>query len=129
MKKVNLYTITSTIGFIIRTKFMINAFESYFDNNLMAIIVNNTIGEFILWQTTYHISVGSVYKKYSFPAWGSFLYTLFYAFNNLIMTGACYVCKWLNIDLGWIFLLYFVGLIAYVSLMCFVKRKATDNGF
>ena len=48
MKKVNLYTITSTIGFIIRTNFMINAFESYFDNNLMAIIANNTIGEFIL---------------------------------------------------------------------------------
>lgn len=127
MKKVNIYKITSAIGAIIRMYLIANAFESYFDNLLMAYIINDTIGEFVLWQTTYHISVGSIYKKYSCPTGGSILYTLFYILNNFIMTVACFVCKWLNIGWGWIFFLYFVGLIAYVYLMNLAKRKVTDS--
>lgn len=127
LKKSNTYKITSTIGAIIRMYFIANAFEGYFDNILIAMIINDTIGEFILRKTTYHISVGSIYEKYSFPTGGSILYTLFYIFNNLIMTGACYVCKWLNIGWGWIFVLYFIALIAYVYLMNLTKRKLTDE--
>lgn len=129
MKKLNLYKITSVAGFLIRTNFLVNAFDSYFDNNLMAILINNAIGEFILWKTTYYISVGSIYEKYSCPAWGSFLYTIFYILNNFIMTGACCVCKWLNIGWGWIFVLYFIMLMAYAYFVSSVRRKIIDESF
>ena len=109
--------------------FIASAFEGYFDNILIAMIINDTIGEFVLRKTTYHISVGSIYEKYSFPAWGSFLYTVFYIFNNLIMTGACYICKCLNIVWGGIFILYFIALMAYVSLIYLIKRKVANNSF
>lgn len=127
MKKSNTYKITSTIGVLARMYIIANAFEGYFDNVLMAYIINDTIGEFVLWQTTYYISVGSIYEKYSWPTGGSILYTVFYILNNLIMTGACHVCKWLNIGWGWIFFWYFVVLLVYVYLMNLVKRKFTDE--
>ena len=126
-KKSNTYKITSTIGMLIRMYIIANAFEGYFDNVLMAYIINDTIGEFVLWQTTYYISVGSVYEKYSCPAFGSFLYTVFYILNNFIITGACYICKWLNMEWGWIFVFYIIMLIIYVTFMNIAKRKLTDN--
>lgn len=127
MKKNNTYKITSAIGAMIRMYIIANAFESYFDNVLVALFINDTIGEFILRKTTYYVSVGSIYEKYSCPTGGSILYTFFYILNNSIMTGACYVCKWLNVGWGWIFFLYFVVLIVYVYLMNLAKRKVTDN--
>lgn len=126
-KKSNTHKITSTIGALIRMYIIANAFEGYFDNVLMAYIINDTIGEFVLWQTTYYISVGSIYEKYSCPAFGSFLYTVFYILNNFIMTGACYICKWLNMEWGWIFVFYIIMLIIYVTFMNIAKRKLTDN--
>ena len=115
-----MYKILRVIGVLVRSYMLTNAFEYFFDNLIIAYVINMIIGEVLLWQTTYYISVGSIYVKKSNPALGSFLYTLFYVINNFLLIGSCYFCKKLNLDLLCVVLIYMILLIFEV----WVSRKS-----
>ena len=112
-----MYKIMHSIGAIVRTVFLTNAFEYYFDNLILAYIVNTSIGEFLLWKTTYHISVGNIYVKNSNPAFGSFLYTAFYVINNFLLILCCNICKSVSLNLISVVILYLILLACEVKLI------------
>ena len=118
-----MYRFISIIGVLTRTYLISNTFEGYFDNVWIAYLVNVFIGELILWKTTYYLSVGSIYKQYSFPVWGSVLYTMFYFLNNGLLFLSCYFCKLFNLDFYFIFIIYFLLLLTYVCVMRRIRNK------
>lgn len=121
-----LYKVVHSIGAIVRTALLTNAFEYYFDNLMFSYITNAAVGEVLLWQTTYHISVGNIYVKYSNPAWGSFLYTVFYIINNFLLILSCNICKLLSLDLIGILIVYLALLFGEVKLVDTVKELMLD---
>ena len=98
-----MYKLVRLIGIIIRSHFLVNAFEYYFGSNgvglLYAYIINSTIGEAILYMTTYGL-VGTLYEKNSNPTAGSLSYTFFYIINNFILIGSCVLCKFFMLHIA-----------------------------
>lgn len=117
-----MYKVVHSMGAVVRTSLLTNAFEYYFDNLMLAYITNAAVGEFLLWQTTYHISVRNIYVKYSNPAWGSFLYTVFYIINNFLLILSCNICKFLSLDLIGILVVYLTLLFGEIKLVDKVKE-------
>ena len=122
----NSYLTVSAIGSIIRFFLLTNAFEYYFVtdrmNLLIAFIVNETIGEFLLSRTSF-MSVGFIYNSGEAPAWGSVLYTGTYIINNYIVIGICWLGKYINMKLWMVLLLYFIVWILLVIVVSKLRNK------
>ncbi|MBR3281600.1 MAG: hypothetical protein IKI57_07210 [Clostridia bacterium] len=98
-----MYKIVRIIGIIIRSQFLANAFEFYFGKDgmglLYAYIINATIGEALLYMTSFSL-VGTFYEKNSFPTVGSLSYTAFYILNNCILIASCLLCRYFNLHIA-----------------------------
>ncbi len=119
-----MYKLVRIIGIIIRSNFLANAFEYYFDSAgiglIYAYIINATLGEELLRMTSYGL-VSSFYEKNSFPTIGSISYTLAYVINNSLLIASCLMCRYFNLHIAIAIVVYTIIEMIFFYMLSRVK--------